>query len=255
MPHDFRPVLVKGRGNYLSLRRLRVAQQKLSTLARRRPAAWTSSSQIGRWSRQTADGSRTDLPFQPYESVVGPGPERQRQLPGPQVPDYAECFYFKARKQVFGANLLVVNHALFFSDLALRRAGGGLLPDYQAVIFDEAHTLEDVAADHLGLQVSAGRRRVPAQQAARPRSATRAPRHAAATPETVAQLEVAAAGGRAVLHRRPRTGTRTQPQGHRPRPREPNIVPDHALRGAGQAGTALHTAARQAAGARRSRSS
>ena len=57
---------------------------------------------------------------------------------------------------IFGAQLLIVNHALFFSDLALRREGASLLPDYQVVIFDEAHTLEDVAADHLGLQVSRG---------------------------------------------------------------------------------------------------
>jgi ATP-dependent DNA helicase DinG len=57
-----------------------------------------------------------------------------------------------------GARLLVVNHALFFSDLALRRAndGFGLLPKYQIVILDEAHTLEDVAAEHLGLQVTRG---------------------------------------------------------------------------------------------------
>ncbi len=75
---------------------------------------------------------------------------------GRACPDYAKCFYFKARKQMYGAQLLVVNHALFFSDLALRRQGGNLLPDYKVVIFDEAHTLEDVAADHLGLKVGRG---------------------------------------------------------------------------------------------------
>ena len=50
----------------------------------------------------------------------------------------------------------MVNHALFFSDLALRRAGGALLPKYRVAIFDEAHTLEDVAAEHLGLHLSRG---------------------------------------------------------------------------------------------------
>ena len=54
------------------------------------------------------------------------------------------------------AQLLVVNHALFFSDLALRREGASILPDYDAVIFDEAHTLEAVAGDHLGANVSNG---------------------------------------------------------------------------------------------------
>ena len=58
------------------------------------------------------------------------------------------------------ANILVVNHALFMSDLALRRGRAGLLPDYDVAIFDEAHTLEAVAGEHLGLQVTSGRRRV-----------------------------------------------------------------------------------------------
>src|SRR5262249_35084246 len=67
-----------------------------------------------------------------------------------------ECFYYRARRGIQGAQILVVNHALFFSDLALRRVGAGFLPDYKVVVFDEAHTLEDVAADHLGLQVTQG---------------------------------------------------------------------------------------------------
>src|SRR5262249_29639838 len=73
-----------------------------------------------------------------------------------RCPDYGDCFYYKARRAMHGANILVVNHALFFTDLALRRVAPGLLPDYKAVIFDEAHTLEDVAAEHLGVQVSRG---------------------------------------------------------------------------------------------------
>ena len=75
---------------------------------------------------------------------------------GRVCPNHADCFYYKARKAAFGAELLIVNHALFFSDLALRKQGAGLLPDYNAVIFDEAHTLEDVAADFLGLSVGQG---------------------------------------------------------------------------------------------------
>jgi ATP-dependent DNA helicase DinG len=75
---------------------------------------------------------------------------------GRNCPDYESCFYFKARKRIGGAQILVVNHALFFSDLALRRSGAGLLPKYRVAILDEAHTVEDVAADHLGLQVTRG---------------------------------------------------------------------------------------------------
>ena len=58
--------------------------------------------QIGHWSRQTQDGSRSDLSFQPLPGRLGPGRERQRQLPGPGLPRLRQCFYFKARKQMFG---------------------------------------------------------------------------------------------------------------------------------------------------------
>ena len=155
LPHDIRPVLVKGRGNFISLRRLRGAQQKMNTLLSD-PVGMQQLVQIGRWSRQTQDGSKADLPFQPTPSAWDLVHSDSGNCLGRQCPHHAECFYFKARKATFGGNLLVVNHALFFSDLALRRVGAGLLPDYDAVIFDEAHTLEDVAADHLGLSVSQG---------------------------------------------------------------------------------------------------
>jgi ATP-dependent DNA helicase DinG len=55
---------------------------------------------------------------------------------------------------VHNAQILVVNHALFFSDLALKAQGGGILPNYDSVIFDECHNLESVAGNHLGLQIS-----------------------------------------------------------------------------------------------------
>ncbi|OWK43808.1 ATP-dependent DNA helicase [Fimbriiglobus ruber] len=155
MPNDLRPALVKGRGNYLSLRRLRVAQQRMGSLLTD-PAAAQQLIQIGKWSRQTTDGSRSDLSFQPLPSVWDMVESDGGNCLGRNCPSRKECFYFRARTAAFGANLLVVNHALFFSDLALRKSGGGLLPDYQAVIFDEAHTLEDVAADHLGLSVTQG---------------------------------------------------------------------------------------------------
>src|SRR5262249_11376364 len=112
--------------------------------------------QVGRWSRQTQDGSRSDLPFQPLPAVWDLVESDGGNCLARACPDYARCFYFRARRAMSGAQLLVVNHALFFSDLALRRAGGGLLPDYRVVVFDEAHTLEDVAAEHLGLHVGRG---------------------------------------------------------------------------------------------------
>lgn len=155
MPQQFNATLVKGRSNYLSLRRLRGAQQRAGALLVEAGAV-DQLQQIGRWSRTTRDGSRSDLPVQPQPSVWDLVESDSGNCLGRACPDYAKCFYFQARKRMFGANLLVVNHALFFSDLALRREGASLLPDYKVVVFDEAHTLEDVAADHLGLQVARG---------------------------------------------------------------------------------------------------
>jgi ATP-dependent DNA helicase DinG len=155
MPGDFRAVLVKGRGNYLSIRRYRQAQSKANSLFSA-SAEIDQLIQIGRWSRQTNDGSKSDLPMQPLDTVWDSVQSDSANCLGRKCPHHADCFYFSAKKKIFGANILVVNHALFFADLALRRSGGGLLPDYEAVIFDEAHTLEDVAADYLGLSVTQG---------------------------------------------------------------------------------------------------
>jgi len=155
MPQPFTAVLVKGRSNYISLRRLRGARQKMGTLL-----ADASQEQqlekINHWARDTEDGSRSSLHFQPAPTVWDLVESDSGNCLGRKCADFADCFYFKARRQIHGANILVVNHALFFSDLALRREGASLLPEYSVAILDEAHTLEDVAADHLGLQITRG---------------------------------------------------------------------------------------------------
>ncbi len=155
LPHEFRPVLVKGRGNYLSLRRMKVAQQRITSLIAD-PLGSQHMEEIATWSKATVDGSRSDLPMTPQPGVWDLVESDSGNCLGKKCPTHSVCFYYKARKAVFGANLFVVNHALFFADLALRKQGAGLLPDYDAVIFDEAHTLEDVAADYLGIQVGQG---------------------------------------------------------------------------------------------------
>ena len=86
----------QGPGNYLSLRRLRVAQQRLLTLPPDRTAA-DQLVQIGRWSRQTPDGSRSDLPFPPLPAVWDLVESDNGNCLGRKCPDHAECFYFKAR--------------------------------------------------------------------------------------------------------------------------------------------------------------
>ena len=153
MPKPVNAVLVKGRANYISLRRLHGTQQRLGTLLAE-DRAIAQLQQIARWSHTTADGSRSDLTFQPLAPIWDLVASDAANCLGKACPTYQACYYFKARRQMRDARLLVVNHALFFSDLMLRRTGPGLLPDYQVAILDEAHTLEDVAAERLGLQIS-----------------------------------------------------------------------------------------------------
>jgi ATP-dependent DNA helicase DinG len=155
MPRPFTAVLVKGRSNYLSLRRLRVARQRMSMLLTEE-SHFRQLTDIGSWSRTTQDGSRSDLSFQPMPAVWELVESDNNNCLGKKCTEHGNCFYFKARRQIRDADLLVVNHALFFSDLALRRQGVSILPDYKVAVLDEAHTLEDVAADHLGLEITRG---------------------------------------------------------------------------------------------------
>jgi ATP-dependent DNA helicase DinG len=155
MPQPFKVVLVKGRSNYVSLRRLRVANQRVGALLGDDHVAEQLVA-LGHWARRTPDGSKSDLPAPPHPSVWDLVESDTNNCLGRKCKDYEDCFFFKARRQIKDAHLLVVNHALFFSDLALRRTGAGILPDYQVAILDEAHTLEDVAAEHLGTQVTQG---------------------------------------------------------------------------------------------------
>lgn len=154
LPLEFSAVLVKGRGNYISLRRLKNAYAKSNTLFE--TEEMTQLQKIHHWANETDDGSRADLGFSPLATVWDEIRSDHGNCLGKRCPTYNDCHYYKARRRVWNANILVVNHALFFSDLALRRDGASVLPDYDVVIFDEAHNLEDVAASHMGLSISNG---------------------------------------------------------------------------------------------------
>jgi ATP-dependent DNA helicase DinG len=155
IPLEFSAVLVKGRGNYLSKRRLQNAIRRASSLFGD-DAEFEQLREISRWSQATGDGSLSDLDFRPLPQVWDEAQSDHTNCMGRACPTYDECFYYKARRRTANAQLLIVNHALFFSDLSLRVQGASILPEYDAVIFDEAHTLEAVAGDHLGLGVSSG---------------------------------------------------------------------------------------------------
>jgi ATP-dependent DNA helicase DinG len=153
IPREFSAVLVKGRGNYISLRRLAAAASRAKNVFFE-DQELEQVRRLHAWSKTTTDGSRADLPFRPLPTVWDEAASDSSNCMGRNCPQYAQCFYYSARRRAQHAQILVVNHALFFSDLALRRIGVKLLPEYDCVIFDEAHTLEAVAGDHLGLSVA-----------------------------------------------------------------------------------------------------
>jgi Rad3-related DNA helicase/REP element-mobilizing transposase RayT len=152
-PDEFTAVLVKGRSNYLCRRRLeqtRGRQHALFDDQRQLESLWA----IEEWANETADGSLADLPQLPDPAVWDNVKAEQGNCLGKKCRHYGNCFWQSAKRRMQTGTILVVNHALFFSDLALRMAGVNYLPKYDAVILDEAHTVEDVAGSHFGLQVS-----------------------------------------------------------------------------------------------------
>ena len=152
-PEPFSAVLVKGRSNYLGLRRL----ARTSSRQERLFDAKSHVSELHRiedWAYKTADGSLSDLARQPNNNVWDRVRSDGDDCLGRKCPHYSRCFFQRARRQAGEAQLLIVNHALLFSDLALRARGASFLPPYDFLILDEAHTVERVAGDHLGIGVS-----------------------------------------------------------------------------------------------------
>jgi ATP-dependent DNA helicase DinG len=150
---EIMPILMKGRGNYLCLQDQDVAEGDLFH------ATDPLFRELKTWSRHTETGDQADLPFvypNWYEVAAN-----QDTCRAQECRYYERCFYYRMRWRAAEANLIVVNHALFLSDLALRAAEpqSGILPAYDYVIFDEAHHLEDVATGIFGLEIE--NRRIP----------------------------------------------------------------------------------------------
>ncbi len=155
---ELNPVLVKGRGNYVSLRRLKLAGERSDRLFDY-GAEQRSLKTVQEWAQTTDDGTLSSLPQLERYSVWDRVQSDTDNCMGRKCPTYQSCFYQKARREMEKGNLLVCNHAVFFADLKLRGSGenAGFLPPYQHVILDEAHTLEDVASDHFGLSLTESR--------------------------------------------------------------------------------------------------
>lgn len=162
----FVAVLAKGRGNF-------ICRRKMDYLRELDRGLLTSREQVEELrqlqelvsSNRLMIGDREEIPFSPrndlWQHVCGEGEACLRRA----CPYFETCYYYSSRRAQIRADIVVVNHALFFADLAIRKEAGteneqGVLEDYDAVIFDEAHNIEDVATDFFSRRVGLARVKV-----------------------------------------------------------------------------------------------
>ncbi|MCA8937529.1 MAG: DEAD/DEAH box helicase [Planctomycetes bacterium] len=150
---EFTAVLAKGRSNYVSLRRLHNAartEDKQGSGDMQREL-----SRLKRWAESTEDGSKSSMDFTPSGEAWDAVVSSSDNCLGRACPNFeTKCHYQRAKRRIYNANILVVNHALLCADLALKAQGVNYLPDYRYLIIDEAHDLERYASDNLGIHVT-----------------------------------------------------------------------------------------------------
>ncbi|HEV2379696.1 MAG TPA: ATP-dependent DNA helicase [Terriglobia bacterium] len=150
---DVRATLMKGRANYL-------CRQKLYDLERQPVLNGLEEvdlyPQIRRWEERTKTGDRAELAGLPDQSELWARIDARREAcTGQKCAQFERCFITLMHQRAAESDVIIVNHHLFFADLALKQTDyATLLPDYQAVVFDEAHELEDVATRYFGMQFS-----------------------------------------------------------------------------------------------------
>ncbi len=144
--------LVKGRDNYLC--RTKWAEFEREPLLEVREEA-RFLPVLRRWAKETGTGDRAEIADLPddlrfWRDVNA----RAETCAGSKCPEYERCFLTRLRREAERAKIVVVNHHLFFADLAVRGPFGSVLPDYDTVVFDEAHLLQEIATQFLGVQAS-----------------------------------------------------------------------------------------------------
>jgi ATP-dependent DNA helicase DinG len=154
---DLRVCYMKGRANYLCRHKLAALRDQpiLSGLEE-----IDQYKQIADWERTTDTGDRAELSGMPESSALWQKLDaRSEACLGTTCPDYRRCFITEMRRRALESDIIIVNHHLFFADLSVKQEAGaaadaGVLPEAAAVIFDEAHELEEVASSYFGLSVS-----------------------------------------------------------------------------------------------------
>ncbi|MBR1952995.1 MAG: DEAD/DEAH box helicase, partial [Lentisphaeria bacterium] len=157
---QFKAALAKGRRNYLCRRRFELLSGDQRDALLPNPSMLLDVERLNRVLARGGDGTRDGLGFSLDGNVWNLVCCESGNCLGAKCPFYRNCYYYKARREWEEADIIVANHALFFTDLAMHGAlenaetEGSLLPNYGAVMIDEAHTLENNAAEYLGLHIS-----------------------------------------------------------------------------------------------------
>lgn len=148
-----RTALLKGRASYLCLHRMELARQDGAVAA---PLVAHALARVERWAQGTRSGDLAELPGLDERSPVIPLVTSTRDnCLGSNCPRFRDCHVNQARREALAADVVVINHHLFFADLAVRESGmAELLPSVRTVIFDEAHTLNETGVQFLGRQLS-----------------------------------------------------------------------------------------------------
>ena len=153
LPRKFSAAYMKGRSNYACLYRVKKAEHQpiLEGLDE-----MDHFDEVRRWVNETQIGDRRELSNLPENlSFWSRINAKSDACIGQKCPDFEPCFISRMRARAEDADIIIVNHHLFFADLNVRgNQFGKVIPDYSAVIFDEAHLIEDIAADYFGFQVS-----------------------------------------------------------------------------------------------------
>lgn len=156
---EFDAVLIKGRSNYVCLRKVDDVQSELILQSDDQDRDELLA--LIQWAKKTKDGSKADLSFIPKWNVWEKIAAESDTCPRSRCLHFKECFVNRARRQAAKSHILVVNHHLLFADLAVRHQTGSMkstavLPPYQSIIFDEAHHIEGVATNYFGSQITRG---------------------------------------------------------------------------------------------------
>jgi len=150
---NLKVAVMKGRSNFLCLSKMHALADQPMLKGMEEGNAFR---QIRDWSKLTETGDRAELTFLPDDSELWSRIDARRDTcTGKKCPEFEKCFLTQMQNRAKEADLIIVNHHLFFADMALKQDDfGSILPEYSAVVFDEAHEMEDVASDYFGQQIS-----------------------------------------------------------------------------------------------------